>query len=47
LSPIQRDIVIDAFPKKASANEADFNPMFGILKSMLKSVVDFRPQLKG
>jgi hypothetical protein len=47
LSPIQRNIVIEALPKKESATEAEFNPMFGILKHMLKSVVDFRPQLKG
>jgi hypothetical protein len=43
----QRNIVIDALPKKESSDEADFNSMFGILKSMLKKVVDFRPQLKG
>jgi hypothetical protein len=46
LSPIQRNIVIDALPKKESATEAEFNPMFGILKHMLKTVVDFRPQIR-
>jgi len=47
LNLTQRNIVIDALPKKESPDEAEFSPMFGILKSMLKSVVDFRPQLKG
>jgi hypothetical protein len=43
LTPTQRKIVIDALPKKETSNEEDFKPMFGILKSMLKTVVDFRP----
>jgi len=38
----QRNIVIDALPKKETSNEEDFKPMFGILKHMLKKVVDFR-----
>jgi len=47
LSPEQRDIVIDSLPKKVTSNENDFKPMFGILKHMLKQVVDFRSQLRG
>ena len=43
LTPTQRDIVINSLPKKETSNEEDFKPMFGILKSMLKTVVDFRP----
>jgi hypothetical protein len=46
LSPQQRDIVIDSLPKKETSNEEDFKPMFGILKHMLKTIVDFRPQLR-
>jgi hypothetical protein len=45
----QRDVVINALPKpnpSVPVKEDDFNPMFGILKSMLKSNVDFRPQLR-
>ena len=42
LSPVQRNIVIDALPKKEAPNEAEFSPMFGILKAMLKKLVDFR-----
>ena len=40
----QRNIVIDALPKpkEGSVSEEDFKPMFGILKHMLKKVVDFR-----
>jgi hypothetical protein len=43
LTPTQRDIVINSLPKNQTSNEEDFKPMFGILKSMLKTVVDFRP----
>ena len=48
LSSTQRDIVIDSLPKpkEGSVSEEDFKPMFGILKHMLKTVVDFRPQLR-
>ena len=46
LTPGQRDIVINSLPKKETSNEEDFKPMFGILKHMLKTVVDFRPQLR-
>lgn len=46
LSPGQRDIVINSLPKKETTNEEDFKPMFGILKHMLKIIVDFRPQLR-
>jgi hypothetical protein len=46
LSLGQRDIVINSLPKKETSNEEDFKPMFGILKSMLKTIVDFRPQLR-
>ena len=46
LDPGQRDIVINSLPKKETSNEEDFKPMFGILKHMLKTVVDFRPQLR-
>jgi hypothetical protein len=45
----QREIVIDSLPKpnpSGSVREEDFNPIFGILKSMLKTNVDFRPQLR-
>lgn len=45
----QREIVIDSLPRpnpRVPAREEDFNPMFGILKSMLKTMVDFRPQLR-
>jgi hypothetical protein len=45
----QRDIIIHALPKpnpSVPSREEDFKPMFGILKSMLKTVVDFRPQLR-
>lgn len=42
LGPGQREIVINSLPKKETSNEEDFKPMFGILKSMLKTVVDFR-----
>jgi hypothetical protein len=48
LSSTQRDIVIDSLPKpkEGSVSEEDFKPMFGILKHMLKTIVDFRPQLR-
>jgi hypothetical protein len=45
----QRDVVIDSLPKpnpSVPVKEEDFKPMFGILKSMLKTNVDFRPQLR-
>jgi hypothetical protein len=49
LDLVQRKIVIDALPKpnqRAPPTEEDFKPMFGILTHMLKSKVDFRPQLR-
>jgi hypothetical protein len=46
LTPGQREIVINSLPKKETSNEEDYKPMFGILKHMLKTVVDFRPQLR-
>ena len=45
----QRDIIINSLPKpnpRGAATEEDYKPMFGILKSMLKTTVDFRPQLR-
>ena len=49
LDLVQRKIVIDALPKpkpNVPSTEADYKPMFGILNHMLKSIVDFRPQLR-
>jgi hypothetical protein len=46
LTPGQREIVINSLPKKETSNEEDYKPMFGILKHMLKTIVDFRPQLR-
>ena len=45
----QRDVIINALPKPnqgVPATEEAFKPMFGIMKSMLKPIVDFRPQLR-
>jgi len=42
LHPIQRKIIIDAVPKKENPTEEDFKPMLGIMKPMLKPLVDFK-----
>ena len=46
LTIAQREIVINSLPKKVTSNEEDFKPMFGILKHMLKTIVDFKPLLR-
>ena len=42
LIPVQREIIIRALPKNENPTEEDFKPMLGIMRPMLKLLVDFR-----